>query len=69
MRTIFVGRDGVINVNRPSHVTSWEELDFIAGALDALALLTRAGYRILVLTNQAIVNRGADRRSMVSTDG
>jgi D-glycero-D-manno-heptose 1,7-bisphosphate phosphatase len=58
MRTVFVDRDGVINVNRPDHVTSWDQVELLPGALDGLALLTRHGYSVVVITNQAIVNRG-----------
>ena len=58
MRTIFVDRDGVINANRPDHVTSWEQLELLPGALDGLALLAQHDYTVVVITNQAIVNRG-----------
>jgi histidinol-phosphate phosphatase family protein len=55
--TVFVDRDGVINVNRPGYVGSWDEFALLPGALDALALLTRHGLRIIVVTNQACVGR------------
>jgi D-glycero-D-manno-heptose 1,7-bisphosphate phosphatase len=58
VRTVFVDRDGVINANRSDHVTSWEQMELLPGALDGLALLTRAGFQVVVVTNQAIVNRG-----------
>lgn len=58
MRDIFLDRDGVINENRDSHVTSWSEFEFLPGTLKALRLLTAAGFRIFVVTNQACVNRG-----------
>jgi D-glycero-D-manno-heptose 1,7-bisphosphate phosphatase len=58
MRTVFVDRDGVINANRPDHVTSWDQFALLPGALDGLALLTRHGFDVVVVTNQAIVNRG-----------
>jgi D-glycero-D-manno-heptose 1,7-bisphosphate phosphatase len=54
----FVDRDGVINANRTDHVKSWDEFEFLPGALDALALLSRTGWRVVVVTNQAVVNRG-----------
>jgi D-glycero-D-manno-heptose 1,7-bisphosphate phosphatase len=54
----FVDRDGVINANRTDHVKSWDEFVFLPGALDALALLSRSGWRVVVVTNQAVVNRG-----------
>lgn len=58
MPIVFLDRDGVINENRDDHVKSWEEFRFLPGSLEALALLTRAGLRIFVVTNQACVNRG-----------
>lgn len=58
MRTVLLDRDGVINENRVDGVKSWTEFRFVPRALDALRLLTRNGFRIFVITNQAIVNRG-----------
>lgn len=57
-QTVFVDRDGVINANRAGHVRSWSEVEFLPGALDGLALLRRSGFDVVVVTNQAIVNRG-----------
>jgi len=58
MRTIFLDRDGVINENRVDHVKSWQEFVFLPGALAALRWLNLAGFRVFVVTNQAIVGRG-----------
>jgi D-glycero-D-manno-heptose 1,7-bisphosphate phosphatase len=66
MADVFVDRDGVINRNRPNHVTSWREFEFLPGSLDALARLTGAGHRIFVVTNQAIVARGTVRPETVA---
>jgi D-glycero-D-manno-heptose 1,7-bisphosphate phosphatase len=55
---IFLDRDGVINENRADHVKSWEEFEFIPGALDSIRELTQTGLPIFVVTNQAVVNRG-----------
>ena len=63
--TVFVDRDGVINVNRAEHVRTWSDLEFLPGALDGLALLTRSGFEVVVVTNQAIVNRGVVSRDAV----
>jgi len=63
--TVFVDRDGVINANRADHVRSWPEIEFLPGALDGLALLTRSGFDVVVVTNQAIVNRGQATRAVV----
>jgi D-glycero-D-manno-heptose 1,7-bisphosphate phosphatase len=60
MRTIFLDRDGVINRNRArgDYVKSWEEFQFLPGACSAIARLTKAGFRLLVVTNQACIGKG-----------
>lgn len=58
MQTVFLDRDGVINENRVDHVKSWQEFVFLPGALAALRWLNLAGFRVFVITNQAIVGRG-----------
>lgn len=65
MRAIFLDRDGVINENRADHVKSWEEFRFLPGALTALRWLRMAGFQVFVVTNQAIVSRGAASRRTV----
>jgi histidinol-phosphate phosphatase family protein len=55
---VFVDRDGVINRNRPDHVKSWSDFEFLPGSVEALARLTRHGHRTFIITNQAIVNKG-----------
>ncbi len=62
---VFVDRDGVINVNRAEHVRTWSDLEFLPGVLDGLALLTRSGFQVVVVTNQSIVNRGIVARDVV----
>ncbi len=60
---VLADRDGVINVNRAEHVRSWSDLEFLPGALDGLALLAQSGIPVVVVTNQAIVNRGVVTRA------
>lgn len=57
-RAVFVDRDGVICRNRDDHVKSLAEFEFLPGALQALGLLAKSELRIVVITNQAIINRG-----------
>jgi D-glycero-D-manno-heptose 1,7-bisphosphate phosphatase len=58
---IILDRDGVLNRKKPraEYVRSWQEWEWLPGALDALEQLRSAGYRVLVVTNQAGVARGA----------
>ena len=55
---IFLDRDGVINHDSPDYIKSWAEFEFLPGSLEALRLLTEKGYRLILITNQSIVNRG-----------
>ncbi len=57
-RAVFIDRDGVICRNRKDHVKRWEEFFFLPGALDALARLSTTDLLVVVITNQAIINRG-----------
>lgn len=65
-RTVFLDRDGVINrkMLEGEYVTRWDEFEFLPGAIDALRLLRRKGYRIIVVTNQ----RGIAKRVMTEQD-
>ena len=63
MFTVFLDRDGVINRNRSDYVKSWGEFSFLPGARRAIAQLTSAGYRIIIITNQACVGKGILTRS------
>ncbi len=57
-RAVFIDRDGVICQNRKDHVKDWREFRFLPGALDALARLAQTDLRIVIVTNQAVINRG-----------
>jgi len=56
-RAVFIDRDGVICRNRNDHVKSWEEFVFLPGALEALARLASSDLYVIVITNQAVINR------------
>lgn len=57
--TVFLDRDGVINRRLPGdYVKSWDEFEFLPRAQEALALLTAAGLRLIVVTNQRGIARG-----------
>ncbi len=58
LETVFLDRDGVINRDSDDYIKSWEEFEFLPGSLAALARLTAAGLRVIVITNQSAVNRG-----------
>jgi D-glycero-D-manno-heptose 1,7-bisphosphate phosphatase len=55
---IFLDRDGVIIENRADYVKSVAEVQFIPGALAALARAARWPGAIVVITNQSAIGRG-----------
>ena len=55
---IILDRDGVINHDSPSYIKSPREWIPIDRSLDAIGLLTKESYRVLLLSNQAGVSRG-----------
>ncbi len=58
MKLVLLDRDGVINVDSPDYIKTPEEWIPIAGSLEAIARLSKAGYTIAVLTNQSGLGRG-----------
>lgn len=58
MKLVILDRDGVINHDSAAYIKSPEEWKPIPGSLEAIALLSQAGYRVLVATNQSGVGRG-----------
>ncbi|MCU7904774.1 MAG: D-glycero-beta-D-manno-heptose 1,7-bisphosphate 7-phosphatase [Candidatus Thiodiazotropha sp. (ex Epidulcina cf. delphinae)] len=58
MKLIILDRDGVINQDSDAYIKSPEEWIPIEGSLQAIARLSRAGYRVFVATNQSGLSRG-----------
>jgi D-glycero-D-manno-heptose 1,7-bisphosphate phosphatase len=54
---LFLDRDGVLNEDR-GYVHRWEDFRWIAGAREAVAAFNRAGWLVIVVTNQSGVGRG-----------
>jgi D-glycero-D-manno-heptose 1,7-bisphosphate phosphatase len=57
-QAIFLDRDGTINRERADYVKSWQEYEWLPGALAALALLAHLDAPILIVSNQSAVGRG-----------
>jgi len=60
MNIVFLDRDGVVN-EYPGHgeyVTSVKQFKLIKGSKEAIKLLTKHGYDVYVISNQAAVSKG-----------
>jgi D-glycero-D-manno-heptose 1,7-bisphosphate phosphatase len=57
-KLVVLDRDGVINEDSGEFIKSVAEWRPIRGSLAAIAALTRAGYRVVVVTNQSGIGRG-----------
>ena len=60
MKIVFLDRDGVINKfpGNGNYVTKLKGFSFISGSLEAIETLTKHGYNIFVVSNQAGVGKG-----------
>jgi histidinol-phosphate phosphatase family domain/HAD-superfamily hydrolase, subfamily IIIA len=59
-RAVFLDRDGVINrkAAEGQYVTRWEDFHFLPGVAEAISLLDRAGWSVIVISNQQCVAKG-----------
>lgn len=63
---VFLDRDGVLNYKmpEPEYICSWEQFQFIPGAIEAALQLQQAGFLLFIVTNQ----RGVARSRISSED-
>jgi len=59
-KAAFLDRDGVINQKAPEgqYVTRWDEFRFLPGVVEGIIQLNRAGFCVIVVTNQRCVAKG-----------
>ena len=62
----FLDRDGTINVDA-GYIDRLERFELYPFAIDAIRLLRRAGYLVVVITNQAGVAKGLYGEEFVET--
>lgn len=65
-RLVLLDRDGVLNVDRPTGVRGPDQLVMIPHAARAVAQLNRAGVKVALVTNQAVVGRGHINAGMLA---
>jgi D-glycero-D-manno-heptose 1,7-bisphosphate phosphatase len=64
-KCIFLDRDGVLNVDRVDYVYRMEEFIIPNGVVEALQNLKKAGYLLVVITNQSGIAKGIYQRKDV----
>ncbi|WP_341679160.1 HAD family hydrolase [Niveibacterium sp. SC-1] len=72
VRAVFLDRDGVINraivrTGKPYPPASLDDLEILPGVAQAPATLKAAGFRLIVVTNQPDVARGATPKELVES--
>lgn len=56
-KAVFLDRDGTLNVDK-GYVHRIEDWEWIPGAVEAIVALKKAGFLVIVVTNQAGIARG-----------
>jgi D-glycero-D-manno-heptose 1,7-bisphosphate phosphatase len=71
-KAVFLDRDGVLNrakiiLNKPYPPSTMEEMEILPGVHESIQLLKHAGFKLIVITNQPDVARGAADIELVNT--
>ncbi|MEE8638244.1 MAG: D-glycero-beta-D-manno-heptose 1,7-bisphosphate 7-phosphatase [Candidatus Margulisiibacteriota bacterium] len=65
-KAVFLDRDGTI-VEDVGYMNSPEQIQFIPGSIEAIKTLNEAGYKVVIISNQAGVARGLVTEDMLQT--
>lgn len=57
-KAVFLDRDGVINENKVGYLYRWEDVTIKSHVVPALKAFAKAGYKLIILTNQSGIARG-----------
>ena len=63
---VLLDRDGVINEDDPVGVLKFEQFKFLPRSIEGIVKLTKAGFNIVVCTNQAAIGRGMTTHGIVN---
>ena len=58
MPLLILDRDGVINQDSDNYIRSLEDWTPVPGSIEAIANLSKAGYQVVIATNQSGLSRG-----------
>lgn len=58
MALLILDRDGVINQDSDDYIRSLDDWQPVPGSIEAIAALSKAGYRVAIATNQSGLSRG-----------
>ncbi|MCY7357739.1 MAG: HAD family hydrolase [Rudanella sp.] len=64
-KCVFLDRDGVLNEDRTDYVYRTEDMVIPEGVAEGLQMLKKAGYMLIVVTNQAGIAKGLYTRDDV----
>lgn len=68
-RAVFLDRDGTIN-EEVDHLHDVRDLRILPGVAEAVQILNKRGYRVIVITNQSVVAKGiATTRTVADIHG
>jgi len=65
-KAVFLDRDGTI-IEDVGYLSNPQQIEFIPQSIEAIKLLNEAGYKVIVVTNQAGVARGYFTEDMLQT--
>jgi len=66
-RYVLLDRDGVINVERGDYTMTIDEWQWADGAFAGIQTLTKAGFGVIVITNQACIHKGRQSHEGLDT--
>src|SRR3989338_5479575 len=65
-KAVFLDRDGTI-IEDIGYLPSPDKIEFIPGSIAAIKILNEAGYKVIVITNQAGIARGIFSEDMLQS--